>query len=246
MPSLILTSPPGIPFLLSIRVETERDLAAACVALRATVVETTPDHLIARVHNPIAAACAAVELVGDDPAMFNVVIASALAAGQLRDLPDSVRTSWLAPVLCADAHDAGFAIVEGAREERAQPPLDVLEQRVAVPSLWHVTHDRVGASLPSSDPATLEIARPVVIALVNPFRIGRKAVHRGRNDLVLEDPFTNRMHARISQDGGRWWIEDQGSGNGTHVDGCHLVKPARIVNGSRIMIGSAHFVALGL
>ncbi len=56
------------------------------------------------------------------------------------------------------------------------------------------------------------------------------------NDVVLEQPEVSGFHAKISRDGEHYYIEDQGSRNGTFVDGVP-VKRYRLKEGNIIAIG---------
>ena len=58
--------------------------------------------------------------------------------------------------------------------------------------------------------------------------------------VVLNDPQCSRKHARIYSDEDGWWIEDNGSSNGTYVNG-QTVRKARLGEGNTIRIGSSVF-----
>ncbi len=66
-----------------------------------------------------------------------------------------------------------------------------------------------------------------------PVEIGRK-----HGDLLLEDPLVSGRHATIFCRDGRWFIQDQGSTNGTMVDG-RLVRELELKPGAEIAIGSS-------
>lgn len=61
----------------------------------------------------------------------------------------------------------------------------------------------------------------------------------GESDLVLADTSVSRRHARLSRRGGRLFVEDAGSSNGTRVDGRTLAEgeAAEIAEGSEIELG---------
>jgi hypothetical protein len=63
--------------------------------------------------------------------------------------------------------------------------------------------------------------------------IGR---HR-KADIRFEDPEISRFHAILTLSGGRWQIEDLGSGNGIAVNGRRISEPCRIRKGDEIRIG---------
>lgn len=56
--------------------------------------------------------------------------------------------------------------------------------------------------------------------------------------LVLSgDTFVSQVHARAFHAGGRSWVEDLGSTNGTFVNGAAISSPVRIKRGDRIQVG---------
>jgi pSer/pThr/pTyr-binding forkhead associated (FHA) protein len=62
----------------------------------------------------------------------------------------------------------------------------------------------------------------------------------GRADdstLVLDDDYASTRHARISQSGDDWYVEDLGSTNGTYLDRTRLTTPTPIPLGAPIRIG---------
>jgi pSer/pThr/pTyr-binding forkhead associated (FHA) protein len=62
---------------------------------------------------------------------------------------------------------------------------------------------------------------------------------RGReNDLMLPDISVSRRHALLRRDAGGYVLIDQGSGNGTRVNG-RVVEEARLHTGDRILLGDA-------
>src|SRR5579871_777024 len=62
-----------------------------------------------------------------------------------------------------------------------------------------------------------------------PFTMGRQ----GDNNLVLRDNRVSRVHARISGDGGAYFIEDQNSRHGVFVNG-QRIKRHKLTDGDRI------------
>lgn len=58
--------------------------------------------------------------------------------------------------------------------------------------------------------------------------------------IVLNDPQCSRKHAKIYTDEDGWWIEDNGSSNGTFVNG-QTVRQARLAEGNLIRIGGSAF-----
>lgn len=58
-------------------------------------------------------------------------------------------------------------------------------------------------------------------------------------DMVLVEDMVSRKHAKISWQAGKPTIEDLGSTNGTFVNGEKIVRPSRIKEGDRILIGTS-------
>ncbi|MDR5708415.1 MAG: FHA domain-containing protein [Armatimonadota bacterium] len=56
--------------------------------------------------------------------------------------------------------------------------------------------------------------------------------------VVLADEFTSHQHARLVVRGGRYWIEDLGSRNGTYLNGQRIEAPAPLADGDLVRIGS--------
>ncbi|MGI9516752.1 MAG: sigma 54-interacting transcriptional regulator [Pirellulaceae bacterium] len=58
--------------------------------------------------------------------------------------------------------------------------------------------------------------------------------------VVLNDPQCSRVHAAIFIDEGAWWIRDNGSSNGTYVNG-QRIDQAQLIEGTEIRLGSSAF-----
>ena len=58
------------------------------------------------------------------------------------------------------------------------------------------------------------------------------------NTIVLNDDAASSRHARIRREHGVWWLEDLGSRNGTMLNDLPLSRPASLVDGDIIEIGS--------
>jgi len=67
--------------------------------------------------------------------------------------------------------------------------------------------------------------------------IGRGA----ENDVVLNDPGVSRNHARIQQAGSGYQLLDNGSANGTELNGAVIGKPTPLRDGDRIGVGPIIF-----
>lgn len=63
--------------------------------------------------------------------------------------------------------------------------------------------------------------------------IGRDAA----NDVVVDDEAASARHAVIELDDGTWWIADQGSTNGTVVNGSRVERRERLRDGDIVDIG---------
>lgn len=57
------------------------------------------------------------------------------------------------------------------------------------------------------------------------------------NTVVLPDPFASAHHALLSWREGHWWLEDQGSTNGTTLNGERIHRPTVVSAGDLIGIG---------
>lgn len=64
-------------------------------------------------------------------------------------------------------------------------------------------------------------------------RLGRTA----DNDVVIRDGSASRSHARVYEEGGRFFVEDLKSANGTQVNGEAIGEPTEVHNGATITIG---------
>jgi pSer/pThr/pTyr-binding forkhead associated (FHA) protein len=73
-------------------------------------------------------------------------------------------------------------------------------------------------------------------------RHNRVLIGRGTdNDIVLDDPRVSRSHALIWRQNGETWVADEGSANGTTVDGQPIEAPTAIGVGSVVAFGSMAF-----
>ncbi|MEX2186764.1 MAG: EAL domain-containing protein [Pirellulales bacterium] len=71
----------------------------------------------------------------------------------------------------------------------------------------------------------------------SPFVIGR----RGGLQLTLPRPTVSQTHAEITRQGAEVWARDLGSTNGTYVNGCPVLEPARLGDGDLIQFADAAF-----
>ena len=57
------------------------------------------------------------------------------------------------------------------------------------------------------------------------------------NSIYIEDDFASATHAMLTFRGRSWFIEDQGSTNGTYVNGHRISRPVALSFGDEIAIG---------
>jgi pSer/pThr/pTyr-binding forkhead associated (FHA) protein len=55
--------------------------------------------------------------------------------------------------------------------------------------------------------------------------------------LVLNDDYASTRHARLSQRGSEWYVEDLGSTNGTYLDRAKVTTAVRVPIGTPVSIG---------
>ena len=70
--------------------------------------------------------------------------------------------------------------------------------------------------------------------------LGDQPILIGRADdstLVLTDDFASSRHARLTNRGGQWYVEDLGSTNGTYLDQQRVQGPLHVNPGQPIRIG---------
>ena len=70
--------------------------------------------------------------------------------------------------------------------------------------------------------------------------LGDQPILIGRADdstLVLTDDFASSRHARLTNRGGQWYVEDLGSTNGTYLDQQRVQGPLQVQPGQPIRIG---------
>jgi FHA domain len=67
------------------------------------------------------------------------------------------------------------------------------------------------------------------------FRIGRLAAC----DLVIRDPRVSRVHSVMYEQGGTWYVADEGSTNGTFVNRRRIDRPVRLAESDEIWLGTA-------
>jgi pSer/pThr/pTyr-binding forkhead associated (FHA) protein len=73
--------------------------------------------------------------------------------------------------------------------------------------------------------------RPISLGPIN--SIGRNV----NNTIYVEDDFASANHAMLTFRGRSWFIEDQGSTNGTYVNGHRIERPVALSYGDELTIG---------
>jgi hypothetical protein len=71
--------------------------------------------------------------------------------------------------------------------------------------------------------------------------LSRSVLTLGRDpkcNVVLQSPYVSRLHARLEKRGGSHFIIDEGSRNGTQMDGKEISGPARLHPGALITIAN--------
>lgn len=58
------------------------------------------------------------------------------------------------------------------------------------------------------------------------------------NTIQLDESTVSSHHARLSFQGGQWWLEDLGSKNGTGVNELELVEPMVVTYGDQVRLGT--------
>lgn len=80
------------------------------------------------------------------------------------------------------------------------------------------------------DPGTIFPLQPIM-------SIGRASL----NTVTIPDTYASARHALLTWREGRWWLEDQGSRNGTLLNGVAISAPTAVSAGDVIGIGRTQF-----
>jgi hypothetical protein len=112
-------------------------------------------------------------------------------------------------------------------------------------SLFFLTNRELRAEAAAREPGIaagrLIVVDPGTSARVAGQAIALQAVTRiGRTDestVVLDDEFVSANHALLLLREGRWWIRDEGSTNGTSVNGAVIHGEAILREGDEVQIG---------
>jgi hypothetical protein len=92
-----------------------------------------------------------------------------------------------------------------------------------------------------SGAGTVVVVRSPVLRAGDRYPLDSAAITIGRsgdNDLELRgDQYASAQHARIEPRGADVWVEDDGSTNGTYVNGTQIEAPRRLKSGDVVRVG---------
>ena len=72
--------------------------------------------------------------------------------------------------------------------------------------------------------------------------IGGLSIGRSKDaDVQIEDRYASSIHARVFERGGRYFVEDMNSTNGTLLNGATLKGEAELIDGDTVQIGDTEF-----
>ncbi|HEX5928436.1 MAG TPA: FHA domain-containing protein [Solirubrobacterales bacterium] len=72
--------------------------------------------------------------------------------------------------------------------------------------------------------------------------IGGLSIGRSKeSDVQIEDRYASGLHARVFERGGRHYVEDMSSTNGTLLNGAELQGEAELIDGDTVQIGDTVF-----
>jgi hypothetical protein len=96
------------------------------------------------------------------------------------------------------------------------------------------------AMLEVLEPGRAHLARGERIGVISGATLGRAA----GNGIRFEEDSVSARHAVIRQQGGRWWLEDLGSTNGTFVNDARVTGRTPLQSGDLVQLGlvTARFV----
>ena len=198
---------------------------------------TVPSRLQVRL-NPASEA----DLRRLDPAIEATLASYAVEVARERDFnfgqPPRVEL-WADPAVLPGQ----VQVASAAPEDQARPPRfllaspDVGEDGLRRQSPFDRAEARSGSSLPRARLSLLDGGAATWAVTALPFSIGRAA----ENDLTLTDVRVSRRHARITLEEGGFVLRDEGSRNGTQLNGA-AVQSAPLHSGDRIGICGVEMV----
>ena len=101
---------------------------------------------------------------------------------------------------------------------------------------------RMPVEAPPPNGATPTVAHLTLGATTYPLVGPDVALGRGlENTIVLEDRRVSRSHARLILASGHWTVRDEGSTNGTFVNG-RMVTQHALKNGDRLSLGGLDLI----
>ncbi|MGY1811211.1 FHA domain-containing protein FhaB/FipA [Blastococcus sp. SYSU D00820] len=117
--------------------------------------------------------------------------------------------------------------------------------RVVRADLFGGRAGRVASVPPRATPAGKRKGPRTLVVTAGPLtgtkiNLGDQPILIGRADdstLVLTDDFASSRHARLTNRGGQWYVEDLGSTNGTYLDQQRVQGPLLVAPGQPIRIG---------
>lgn len=62
------------------------------------------------------------------------------------------------------------------------------------------------------------------------------------NTITIKDPYISKMHLKIVEDEGNFYLEDLNSSNGTYLNGDKIMDVVELKNGDRIKVGQVEFL----
>ena len=83
------------------------------------------------------------------------------------------------------------------------------------------------------------LVKPVIVVL---HLIGGLSIGRSKDaDVQIADRYASSIHVRVFERGGRFYVEDMNSTNGTLLNGATLNGEAEIIDGDTVQIGDTQF-----
>jgi hypothetical protein len=83
------------------------------------------------------------------------------------------------------------------------------------------------------DPGTSPLAAGRAITLEPVTRVGRSP----DSTIMLDDEFVSAAHSMLILREGRWWVRDEGSTNGTMVNGRRIESESPLIEGDELQVG---------
>ncbi len=140
---------------------------------------------------------------------------------------------------------AAPAVPEPARRPSLTTPADVLDQMGSVPAAEPARSEPTMQSLPGFGGAGTRLVAVQGPYAGQSFPLSHVAVVIGRapeRDIALPaDTSVSRSHARITYADGRHFIADEGSSNGTFVNGGRISDPRLLSSGDTITLAETSF-----